>query len=225
MDFKLTFDFNEAIYLKNPEDSVLGKKIIKFSIDLIYKIGFENFTFKKLAMEIGTTEASVYRYFENKYRLLLYITNWYWFYINFIIDFRLQNIEDSVQKIKLIIEILTDDLPESSGDLDYNKRYLNEIVISESSKVYHVKDIDEINKSAVFQPYKELCAKIAGIFSEYNQTYDYPLSLSSTLIEASHFQQYFIEHLPRLTDVNKDNSNHFTNKFLEDLVFKSLRKN
>ena len=122
MDFKLTFDFNEAIYLKNPEDSVLGKKIIKFSIDLIYKIGFENFTFKKLAMEIGTTEASVYRYFENKYRLLLYITNWYWFYINFIIDFRLQNIEDSVQKIKLIIEILTDDLPESSGDLNYNKR-------------------------------------------------------------------------------------------------------
>ena len=62
MDFKLSFKVNEAVYLRDPEASELGKLIIKHSIDLIYNLGFESFTFKKLAVEMGTTEASVYRY-------------------------------------------------------------------------------------------------------------------------------------------------------------------
>ena len=37
----------------------------------------EEFTFRKLAQKINTTEASVYRYFENKHRLLIYILAWY----------------------------------------------------------------------------------------------------------------------------------------------------
>ena len=44
---KLTFDINSTIYLRDPESSELGKKIIKHSIDLIYELGFESFTFKK----------------------------------------------------------------------------------------------------------------------------------------------------------------------------------
>ena len=58
----------ETIYLKDPESSELGQKIIKNSIELIDDIGFEAFTFKKLAESIGTTEAGVYRYFENKHK-------------------------------------------------------------------------------------------------------------------------------------------------------------
>lgn len=40
---------------------------------MIYKTGYEAFTFKKLAEDIGTTEAGIYRYFENKYKLLVYL--------------------------------------------------------------------------------------------------------------------------------------------------------
>ena len=69
---------NDKLFLRNPEDSLLGKRIVSQGLVLINKLGFEDFTFKKLAAEIETTEASIYRYFENKHRLLVYLITWYW---------------------------------------------------------------------------------------------------------------------------------------------------
>lgn len=222
MEFQVTFKVNENIYLRNPEGSELGKQIVKSAIDLIYQIGFEAFTFKKLSIEINTTEASIYRYFENKHRLLLYILNWYWCYLEFLVMFQLQNITDSKAKLETIIHLLTHELPESAGILDYNKNFLNQIVISESSKVYLVKDIVEINKSEVFKPFKDLCGTIANVISEYDSKYLYPRSLSTTLIETAHSQQFFSVYLPRLTDAKPENQKEFTASFLENLLFKVL---
>ncbi|WP_439585839.1 TetR/AcrR family transcriptional regulator [Dyadobacter bucti] len=222
MDFHLSFYVNEKVYLRDPESSELGKRLVKSAIDLIYELGFEQFTFKKLAAEVATTEATVYRYFENKHRLLLYILNWYWSYMEFLVIFRLQNMTDSKMKLQAIIELLTHELPESSGMMDYNKRYLNQIIISESSKVYLVKEVKEINKSQVFKPYKDLCAKIAEVITDYNPGYQYPRSLSSTLIETSHFQQFFSNYLPKLTDVSEVGQKDFTALFLSNLLFTVL---
>jgi AcrR family transcriptional regulator len=222
MDFQVSFKVNDKIFIKDPESSELGKQIVKQAIDLIYELGFENFTFKKLAAEMETTEASIYRYFENKHRLLLYILNWYWSYMEFLVMLQLQNIQDTKAKLKTIIHLLTHELPESSGKLDYNKKFLNQIVIAESSKVYLVKEVNEINKNQVFKPYKDLCGKIAEVIKEYNPKYKYPRSLSSTLIETSHHQQFFSIYLPRLTDALPKNQHEFTGYFLEDLLFKIL---
>jgi len=224
MDIKISFKVNEAVFLRDPEKSELGRAIIKHSIDLINNLGFEAFTFKKLAIEMGTTEASIYRYFENKHRLLLYIISWYWKYMDFLLDFQLQNLTDQKIKLKTIIKLLTHELPINTGDLDYNIKFLNQIVITESSKVYLVKEVTEINKSEVFKPYKELCAKIAAVVSAYNKKYAYPKSLSSTIIEASHHQQFFSQHLPRLTDVTPKNKNEFAYLFIENMVFGLLGK-
>ncbi|WP_159466752.1 TetR/AcrR family transcriptional regulator [Dyadobacter sp. 3J3] len=222
MDFQLSFHLNEKVFLKDPESSELGKQMVKSAIDLIYELGFEHFTFKKLAVEVNTTEATVYRYFENKHRLLLYILNWYWSYMEFLVMFRLQNLTDTRVKLQTIVELLTQELPDSSGSMEYNKRYLNQIVISESSKVYLVKEVKEINKSEVFKPYKDLCAKIAGIVTEYNPDYQYPRSLSSTLIETAHHQQFFSNYLPKLTDVTGPDQKNFTGLFLSNLLFSVL---
>jgi AraC-like DNA-binding protein len=222
MDFQVSFNLNDKVFLRDPETSEIGKKLIKSAIDLIYELGFEHFTFKKLAAEVNTTEATVYRYFENKHRLLLYILNWYWNYMEFLLEFRLQNVTDTKVKLQTIIELLTQELPESSGKMDYNKRYLNQIIISESSKVYLVKEVKEINKSEVFKPYKDLCGKIAEVVSEYNPAYQFPRSLSSTLIETSHYQQFFCSYLPRLTDSKGGDQKTFTAGFLSDLLFKTL---
>ncbi|MDO9161670.1 MAG: TetR/AcrR family transcriptional regulator, partial [Methylococcaceae bacterium] len=62
MDIQLQIKMNEKLFLRDPEQSELGKKIIQESIQLIYKNGFEAFTFKKLAIDIGSTEAGIYRY-------------------------------------------------------------------------------------------------------------------------------------------------------------------
>lgn len=222
MDFQLKFNVNERIYLKNPEGTEIGRQIVKNAIDLIHELGFEHFTFKKLAAEIHSTEATIYRYFENKHRILLYILNWYWSYMEYLVDIKLQNVSDKKEKLKIIIDLLTHELPESSGQLDYNKKYLHQIVISESSKVYLVKEIAEINKNEVFKPYKDLCAKIAEVIGAYNPRYKFPRSLSTTLIETSHQQEYFSAYLPRLTDSSSTNKTQFVSAFLSDLLFKTL---
>lgn len=222
MHFQVKFDINERIFLRNPENSVLGKLMVKKSIDLIYELGFEHFTFKKLATEINSTEATIYRYFENKHRILLYILNWYWCYMEFLVSIKLENITDKRERLKIIIHLLTHELAESTSEYDYNKKFLNQIVIVESSKVYLVKEVAEINKNNVFKPYKDLCAKIAEAITEYNPTYQYPKSLSTTLIETSHQQQYFSANLPKLTDINSADYTAFTAAFMEDLLLKVL---
>lgn len=102
----------------------------------------------------------MYRYFENKHRLLLYILNWYWCYLEFLVDYKLQNVLSKRDQLKAIVDLITHELPESTGQFDYNKKFLNHIVITESSKVYLVKEVAEINKDEVFKPYKDLCAKL-----------------------------------------------------------------
>ena len=196
--------------------------MVKKSIDLIYDLGFEHFTFKKLAIEISSTEATIYRYFENKHRLLLYILNWYWSYMEFLVTFKLENVTDKKDRLKIIVDLLTHEFAESTNQFDYNKKLLNEIVIAESSKVYLVKEVAEINKNEVFKPYKDLCGKIAEVISEYNPTYKYPRSLSTTLIETSHIQQYFSVNLPKLTDISSKSNSEFTSQFIEDFLFKIL---
>jgi len=222
MDFQVTFKVNSKIYLRDPDSSEIGKLIVKNAIDLIYKLGFEQFTFKKLAVEIGSTEATIYRYFLNKHKLLLYILNWYWCYMEFLVMFKLHNLTDKKERLSLVIELITHELPESSGKFDYNKKYLNQIVISESSKTYLVKEVVEINKDEVFKPYKDLCEKIAKVITEYNPDYKYSRSLSTTLIETAHQQQFFSVNLPKLTNATGQNNSEFTNQFLVDLLFKVL---
>lgn len=222
MDFHLKFDINNKLYLRNPEGSELGKQIVKKAIDLIYSIGFEQFTFKKLAHEVNTTEASIYRYFENKHRLLLYILSWYWNYMEFHVNFKITNLTDKKERLKVVIQLLTDDLSMEFGNVDYNLHYLNQIVIAESGKGYMIKEVSELNSNEIFKPYKDLCAKIAVLISDYNPKYIFPHSLSTTLIESSHQQQFFIKNLPRLTDIHAVKKSDFIKLFLEDFLFKVL---
>lgn len=221
MGYQIQFKVNSSIYLKDPDSSEVGKQIVKKAIDLIYELGFEHFTFKKLAIEIGTTEATVYRYFENKHRLLLYIINWYWSYMEFLLLFSLQKTATKRSRIKLVVDLITHQLPEF-GSMEYNTNALSQIAITESSKVYLIKEVSEINKSEVFKPYKDLCSQISSILHEYNPAYKYPNSLSSTIIETAHQQAFFSENLPRLTDVNPKTRSNYANIFLYDLLVKVL---
>jgi len=200
MEFQIKFKVNEQLFLKNPENSKVGKAIVKNAIDLIHETGFESFTFKKLALLTGCTEATIYRYFASKHKLLTYILNWYWSYIEFVAKFRLSQINIPSKKIEMLLEIITHQNGTQDSVEDYNLEKLNQIVIAESSKSYLVKEVDEINKEQFFNPLKSLCSFIAEIISEANGAFPYPNSLASTLLETSHDQQFFSEHLQSLTD-------------------------
>jgi len=96
----IQIQLNENLYIKDPLQSELGKAILEKSVDLIYEIGIEDFTFKKLSTTIPTTEASIYRYFENKQRLLQYIINWYWSAMTIEYKFLTNNVKQAEQSIQ-----------------------------------------------------------------------------------------------------------------------------
>ncbi|MDP2384847.1 MAG: TetR/AcrR family transcriptional regulator [Bacteroidota bacterium] len=225
MKLQLQIKMNEALFLRDPESSELGKNIIKYSVQLIYKYGFETLTFKKLAEEIGTTEASIYRYFENKHKLLVYLTSWYWAWLEFQISFQTNNIKDPVVKLKKVIKLLSTTMTEQEHTSYVNENLLHQIIIAEGSKAYLTKQVGEDNKQHFFKPYKDLCAVIGKIIAECNTKYKYPKSLASTIIEMAHFQKFFMYNLPSLTDFGNTKKEEEIMAFLNDLVFSSLKVN
>ena len=197
----------EGLALRNPLATELGRKIISNSINLIDEIGFEAFTFKKLAVCMGSNETSIYRYFENKHLLLLYLVVWYWNWVNFLIDFNSKNIHDPIKKLKIILDNFVDATRENPSVDFVNEYKLHKIIISESSKAYHTKNVDSENKSGFFLSYKALIQKVADVILEIDHEFPYPHSFASNLFEMANNQIFFAEHLPRLTDVKikKDN--------------------
>ena len=220
LDFKIKL--NEKLYLRDPEGTEIGKQIIRQSVKMISEIGYEQFTFKKLAIEISSTEATVYRYFENKHKVLIYLLDWYWSFIEFQVIFQLNNIADPTKKIKKLIDILVWEDNDKSTFTELDQTALYYIAIAEGSKTYLSKDVDENNKEFLYKPFKDLCARVATLFTEYNPKYKYPASLASTLVETSHLQYYFMHHLPRLCDFAKKKNPKDLEAYLEHLVFGSL---
>lgn len=201
MRTQLRIRVNDGVFLKDPESSDLGRSVVKGGIDLIDEMGFETFTFRKLAQHIGTTEASVYRYFENKHRLLLYLTCWYWRWMDYRLMLATANIESAEERLMRAVLILVQQIEEDSEFSHINEVKLNRIIISESSKAYLNKLVDKENKGGFFTDYKEVVHRVSDMIEELNPKYKYPHMMVSTLIEGAHLQRYFADHLPRLTDV------------------------
>ena len=213
----------EGLALKDPLQSKLGRSIITHSILLLDDIGIEAFTFKKLAKEMGSNETSLYRYFENKHVLLLYLVVWYWNWVSYLIDYNTMNITDPHQKLDVIIDNFVDASKENPSVDFVNEKVLHRIIIAESAKAYHTKNIDEENKQGFYLSYKALIQKVADVILEINSKFPYPHSFASTLFEMANNEIYFAEHLPRLTDISfkKDNYGE-VNKLLKFYVTKML---
>jgi AcrR family transcriptional regulator len=224
MEISLAIKMNEKLFLRNPEQTDLGKKIILFSIELIHEKGFEDFTFKKLAAAIGTTEAGIYRYFENKHKLLIYITAWYWSWLEYRVVTYTENVLDPIEKLRKAIKFLATSVEDDIRTSHVNESILHQIIISEGSKAYLTKHVTEDNHDQLFKPYKDLCATIGNYILECNPEYKYPRSLATTIIEMAHIQNFFMQHLPALTDFGKSKSESNILEFLEDLVFHAIKK-
>src|SRR5690606_22366340 len=104
---KINIDVDAKLYLKDPNSSALGLQIIQHCIQMIDKIGFESFTFKKLASQIGATEPSIYRYFESKHKMLLYLLTWYWNWMDYKVILATSNIDSAEERLRLAIRLLS----------------------------------------------------------------------------------------------------------------------
>ena len=217
---QLQISISPDLYTKNPESSVLGQKIVSKSIEMIDALGFEDFTFKKLGIEIGSNESSVYRYFESKHALLVYLMNWYWSWIEYKLVFATLNVPSAHDRLTQAILILTAEVTEDNAFSYINEVLLNKIIISESSKAYHTKAIDSENKKGYYKTYKRVVQRVSILVTEINSSYEFPHMLISTVIEGAHHQRYFSKHLPSLTDYEEGKNNIV--RFYTDLVFNTL---
>lgn len=190
-----------GLYQRDPLQTSLGRNILKHSVLLIDKIGFEAFTFKKLAQFMGSNETSLYRYFENKHLLLLYLVVWYWNWVSYLIDYNTHNIDDPNKKLCIIIDNLIEASRENQEVEFVNERILHHIIVEESSKAYHTKSVDNENKDGFFLSYKDLIQKIADVILEIDPKFPYPHSFGSNLFEMANNQIFFAQHLPSLTDI------------------------
>lgn len=198
----------EGLFKKDPLQSKLGKKIISHSIILMDQIGFEAFTFKKLSKAMDSNETTLYRYFENKHLLLLYLVVWYWNWVTYLIDYNTMNIEDPNRKLDVIIDNVVDATKENPTIAFVNEKLLHRIIITESAKAYHTKDVDHENKHGYFLNYKSLIQKIADVILEIDPEFPYPHSFASNLFEMANNEIFFAEHLPRLTDIKVINKSY-----------------
>ncbi|MGZ5246505.1 MAG: TetR/AcrR family transcriptional regulator [Flavitalea sp.] len=225
MELQFQVRMNPKLFLRDPEQSELGRNIIQSSIELIHEMGFEHFTFKKLSQQVGTTEASIYRYFENKHRLLVYIVDWFWTWMEYRIVFLTNNMEDPFKKVSTIIRLLSSKDADDPVYTHINKDMLYNIVVMEGSKSYLTRHVTQDNQDQLFKPYKDLCGRIATIFQECNIQYQYPRSLASTLLEMANYQYFFKKNLPSLTDLVDDPDDEKMVAYHEHLVFSSLNNN
>jgi AcrR family transcriptional regulator len=216
----ITISVNDKLYVKNPETSDLGKKIIEQSILLIDEIGFENFTFKKLGEKINSNESSIYRYFESKHKLMLYLSSWYWGWMEYKLVFATNNLANPMEKLIKAIAIVTEKVEDDSNTLHINESILNKIIIQEFTKTLLTKEVDEENKEGFFIVYKRIINRIIEFISEVNPNYTFAKSLASTVVEGALHQHFLKEHLKTITNCNETNT---VTDFYIDLVAKTLK--
>lgn len=211
---------NDKIYVKDPESSDLGKRIIEQSILMIDEMGFESFTFRKLGERIKSNESSIYRYFENKHKLLLYLTSWYWGWLEYKMVFATNGIADRREKLRKAIEILTQTVQQDITFSHIDEVLLSKIVINEYSKSYLTKEVDQENKDGYFIIYKRLVNRLYEMIVALDGDYPYPSSLASTVLEGSLHQYFLKEHFPMLTDCNQTTT---PTQYFTDMVFRILK--
>jgi AcrR family transcriptional regulator len=204
------------LYIKEPFSSELGILIVREGTRLIQELGVENFTFKKLAIVIGSTEAAIYRYFENKHKLLLYLTAWYWGWMEV---YATANLSDPDERLGVGIKLMV------NGPIFTKNQYLNplelhQLVINESLKGYLTKEVDDEHESGIFEQVYKFGQRISSIINEINPTYEYPKTLVSTVMESSLLQTFNSKHLPGMIEKSMDSAGRY--QFFHQLVINAI---
>lgn len=200
----LKINVNPCLYIKDPESSDLGQSIISQSIELIKELGIEKFNFKKLGNAIQSNESSIYRYFENKYKLLQYLSALYWGILEYRLVIETNAVENPSKKLLKAIKILTLRPQNIAYYSNVNQLKLRDIVISEFTKSYHHKHVDSDNDDGNFKNYKRLVLRLVEMIEEAKPEYKYPKSLACQIVEGA-LQQYFMQrHFTTLVDNTED---------------------
>ena len=216
----LKINVSSCLFIKDPESSDLGQNIIVNSIDLIDDLGLEDFNFKKLGIAIQSNESSIYRYFENKYKLLQYLSALYWGILEYRLVIETNAVENNSKKLLKAIKVLTVTPQNVSYYSNLDQIKLRNIVISEFTKSYHHKHVDSDNNEGIFKNYKRLILRLVEMIQDANPDYKFPKSLATQIIEGGLQQNFMQRHFTSLVDSTKDEQ---ICNFFEDITINALK--
>jgi AcrR family transcriptional regulator len=219
----IKFSFSNHLYVKDPQETKYGKRLLSHTVELMAQIGFEAFTFRKLAVEMKSAEASIYRYFENKHQLLVFLSCWYWEWVHYLIHIHTLNIKSPEEQLKLTIHQLLHASEQSNMTEYINENLLHKLLVVEGVKAIHHHDVDDKNSHGMFKSRKELVDKIAQILLEINSQFTYAITLATTMVDMADNQIYYVEHLPKLSSLkNTDDKLNQLERIMNHLAFSSI---
>ena len=191
-----------ALSLRDPEQTALGRSMLVGGLELMNEVGLEAFTFRKLALRLGSTEASLYKYFPNKHRLLQYYFQLYWLWLRQLCGREVERSLDPNDALRRSVEAICGVWPRDLPELQLDPRALRLLVIEEGMKSYLHKNVDADNAKRLFAPYKALSAFLAERLTACRRGVPMPRSFATTVIEMAHSLPFAMEHLPSLTELS-----------------------
>lgn len=208
-----------AISLKDPMGSAVGQALLEHGLELMLELGYEAFTFRKLAERSGTTEVTVYKYFANKQRLLQYYFQLYWLWLRQLGTQQVERHSDPRKALAGIVEALCGVWPRTLPAVQLDPAALRQLVIAEGMKSYLHKQVDADNAQRLFQPYKALSAFVAERLVACRADVPWPRSFATTVIEMAHSLPFAMEHLPSLTELsNRKDLKHLAQHLLHRTI-------
>lgn len=140
---------------------------------------------------------------KNKHKLLVYLSSWYWSWMEYKLVFLTSNVSDSREKLKIAITVVTEKIEDDHETIYINEAVLNKIIIAEFTKTFHNKEVDQENKEGFYFIYKRVINRITAIISEVNPEYAYAKSLASSIVEGALHQHFLREHMKTITNCNE----------------------
>jgi AcrR family transcriptional regulator len=215
----VSIKIDESLFNKEPTSSDIGLSIIRKSVDLLHSEGLESFTFKKLALTLGSTESTIYRYFINKHQLMMYLASWYWSLLEWKVVFATANMELPSAMMDKALKVLANPVDESSMEF-FDEKKLRDIVISYGFNSVEIKNLKKKDRIGYFLAYSNLSSRFEEIIILHNKNFKNPKAMATTLIETSNFQLLLKLRLPELTDEHASETTLYN--LLSQMAYKAL---
>lgn len=216
---QLSIKLPGLLYKRDPQSTPLGQRILKKGVELMDSLGYEHFTFKKLATEVQSTEPSIYRYFDNKHKFLHYLAAWYWSWLEYRLDLATGNLLSAEEKLRVAIRVLVEEKKDDPVFQPVNGEALFRIIGSELEKTFLTKWVDKDYRAGYFEGISAITEKLSALIHEANPAYEFPRSLASTILLEATMDPYLLEHVPSLSTPGQPQRQAQQRGFLESLAF------
>lgn len=151
--------------------------------------------------------------------LLLYLTAWYWAWMEVNYVYSTANLESSKARLSIAMRLIVNG-PVFTKNVHINPADLRNIVVNESLKGYLTKTVDAEHENGIFAQVYSFGERISELIFEINPAYPYPKTLAYTIMESSLLHAFNAKHLPDMTEQSLNSSNRLV--FFEDLIVKTI---